>query len=53
MSEANEMGLNWIEGLQYVIEHRDVSDPAVALERRPISPIDSYQLGAGDLRKAG
>ncbi len=55
MGEASEKGLNWVQGLEYVIERRRRGDTsaadAVAAKRRARSERSAGT--AGDLRRAG
>lgn len=55
MGEASEKGLNWVQGLEYVIEKRRRGDTsaaeAVAAKRRAWS--ERAAEGVGDLAKAG
>lgn len=35
MSEANEHGLNWVEGLEYVVRQRETEAPEAELKQMP------------------
>ncbi len=55
MAEASERGLNWVQGLEFVIEKRRRGDTtaadAVAAKRRVWS--ERATEGMGDLRRTG
>lgn len=55
MTEANAQGLNWVQGLEYVVERRQRGDnpaaEAVAAKRRAWAQQEADR--ASDLRKAG
>lgn len=54
MGEANEQGMNWIQGLEYVIERRETNVHAEMRDRRPPARAEESSAGArGSLRKAG
>jgi hypothetical protein len=66
MSEANEKGLNWIQGLEYVVQQREADRTGDASEIADITEIDAGRRqgpvfsmrgvsaeSAGDLRRAG
>ncbi len=53
MGEANEKGLNWIQGLEYVLEHRHIEESAEMTSRRPPGSVEAETSGRGDLRRAG
>ncbi len=51
MGEANERGLNWIQGLEYVIEQRETSTLADLPSKHPPRPVAVGM--SNDLRRAG
>ena len=51
MGEANEKGLNWIQGLEYVIEHRETTAPVEFPARH--SAAEECSGTGRDLRRAG
>ncbi len=53
MSDANEKGLNWIQGLEYVIERRQVEDLVEMPSRRPAAAADMGPSSRSDLRRTG
>ena len=57
MGEASDQGLNWIEGLEYVVEHMPrARRPQLCesvLGKRPVSSVGANLRIVGELRKAG
>ncbi len=54
MGEANEQGMNWVQGLEYVIERRETSVSTERPGRRPPARAEEASSGSrGSLRQAG
>lgn len=53
MGEASDKGLDWVQGLQYVIEQRAHSAMTERPAKRPAHSVDRQLLGEQELRRAG
>lgn len=59
MSEANDKGLNWVEGLEYVVQRREDEAPVTGVtdidegRRQSFAAVPVRAGESGDLRRAG
>ena len=53
MGEASDKGMNWVQGLQYVVEHREASDTEAAPVRRPVQSVGEIPPYQREFRQAG
>ncbi len=52
MSEANDRGMDWVQGLEYVVERRDLETGAHGVPKRGVARAGMDQRATGEWRRA-